>query len=65
MANGIKHKLIGVEGIAYAPEYTYFSYQGQTKSFKLHFQAVPSGTYSIDFIESPSSAWKIYNIKLK
>lgn len=65
LANGIKYKLIGVEDIAYAPEYTYFSYQGQTKSFKLHFQAVPSGTYSIDFIESPSSSWKIYNIKLK
>ena len=35
VANSVKYKLKGVEGITYAPEYTYFSYQGQSKSFSL------------------------------
>lgn len=65
IANGKKYMLIGVEGITYSPEYTYFSYRGQTKSFKLHFQPIPQNTTTIDFIESSSSAWKIYNISLK
>lgn len=65
MANGIKYKLTGVEGIAYAPDVTHFSYRGQTNNFKIHFQAIPPGTKTIDFIEGPSSSWKIYGIKIK
>ena len=62
-ANGIKYKLIRTEGITYAPEHTYF--RGETKNFKLYFQPIPQETRTIDFIESPSSAWKIYGIQLK
>lgn len=65
MANGTKYMLIGTEGIAYSPNYTYFSYQGESKTFKLHFQAIPQNTSSIDFIESPSSEWRLYGIKLQ
>lgn len=62
IANGVKYTLVRVEGITYGPEYTYFAYQGETKNFKLYFQAIPQGTQTIDFIESSSSAWKIYGI---
>lgn len=65
IANGIKYTLVRVEGITYEPEYTYFAYQGETKNFKLYFQAIPQGTQTIDFIESSSSAWKIYGIPVK
>ena len=65
MANGTKYMLTGTEGIAYSPNYTYFSYQGESKTFKLHFQAIPQNTSSIDFIESPSSEWRLYGIKLQ
>lgn len=65
IANGIKYTLVRVEGITYEPEYTYFAYQGETKHFKLYFQAIPQGTQTIDFIESSSSAWKIYGIPVK
>jgi hypothetical protein len=65
IANEIKYTLVRVEGITYEPEYTYFAYQGETKHFKLYFQAIPQGTQTIDFIESSSSAWKIYGIPVK
>lgn len=65
IANGVKYTLVRVEGITYEPEYTYFAYQGETKNFKLYFQAIPQGTQTIDFIESSSSAWKIYGIPVK
>ena len=65
MANGTKYMLTGIEGIAYSPNYTSFSYQGESKTFKLHFQAIPQNTSSIDFIESPSSQWRLYGIKLQ
>lgn len=65
IANGSKYKLIGVEGIAYSPNYTYFSYKGQSKTFVLHFPAIPKGTKSIDFIETPTSDWRLYGISLQ
>lgn len=65
MANGSKYLLTGTEGIAYSPNYTYFSYQGESKTFKLHFQAIPKSTTSIDFIENASSQWRLYGISLK
>ena len=37
VANGSKYPLTRTEGIAYSPSYTYFSYQGESKTFKLHF----------------------------
>lgn len=59
------YKLTGVDGIAFSPEYTYFSYQGQTKDFKLYFQALPKNVSSFDFIESSSSPWKIFGIRIQ
>lgn len=64
-ANGRRYSLTGKEGIAFAPNYTYFSYPGESKKFKLHFQPIPPSTSSIDFIESTTSVWRIYGIRLK
>ncbi|MBF1545110.1 MAG: trypsin-like peptidase domain-containing protein [Prevotella salivae] len=65
VANGTKYTLTGTEGIAYSPNYTYFSYQGESKIFKLHFHAIPKNTNSIDFIEDTNSQWRLYGIKLR
>ena len=65
VANGSRYTLTGTEGIAYSPNYTYFSYQGESKTFKLHFQAIPKNTTSIDFIENATSQWRLYGISLK
>ena len=62
VANGFKYDLFRVEDIAYEPEYTYFAYKGETKYFKLYFQPIPKEIETFDFIESLSSAWKIYGI---
>lgn len=65
VANGSKYSLTRTEGIAYSPSYTYFSYQGESKTFKLHFQAIPQNTTSIDFVENANSQWRLYGISLK
>ena len=65
MANGKKYILRRAEGIALSPDKTYFSYEGETKTFTLYFPAIPRGTASIDFIESNSSEWKLYGIQLR
>lgn len=65
VANGSKYPLTRTEGIAYSPSYTYFSYQGESKTFKLHFQAIPQNTTSIDFVENANSQWRLYGISLK
>ena len=58
---GIRNKLSKTEGIALAPDYTYFS---QALRFKLYFPAIPKNAETLDFIESPSG-WKIFNMSLK
>ena len=65
VANGNKYFLRRSEGIALSPDKTYFSYEGETKTFTLYFPAIPRGTASIDFIESNSSEWKLYGIQLR
>lgn len=65
MANGRKYTLTKAEGIAYAPNKTHFSYQGETKTFKLHFKTIPMYTDTIDFIENTTSSWNLYGIILK
>ena len=65
VANGNQYTLIRTEGIAYSPSYTHFSYRGESKTFKLHFQAIPKNTISIDFIENATSQWRLYGISLK
>lgn len=65
IAQGKKYTLRNAEGIAIFPDKTYFSYNGETKTFKLFFPPIPVGTRTIDFIESAESNWKIYDIQLK
>lgn len=65
VANGNQYTLIRTEGIAYSPSHTHFSYRGESKTFKLHFQAIPKNTISIDFIENATSQWRLYGISLK
>ena len=61
-ADGIKYTMIFAEGIAYSPDKTYFS--EKSKTFKLHFKALPLNTTSFDFIENDDSDWKMYGIRL-
>ena len=65
VANGQKFKLKRAEGIALSPEKTYFSYAGETKTFRLYFSAIPKNVAYIDFIESEDSEWRLYGIQLK
>ena len=62
---GDKYKLLKAEGIAFAPDYTYFSYPNQTLTFKLYFPAIPSDAKTLDFFESLASGWRIFNMNLK
>lgn len=64
LANGQKYKLIKAEGIALSPSLTYFSHAGETKTFTLYFPPIPQTTSSIDLIESMTSEWRFYGIKL-
>lgn len=65
LVNGTKYKLRNAEGIALAPNVTYFSYANETKTFRLIFPPIPSGTASFDFIESTDSQWKLFGITLR
>lgn len=64
-ADGIKFALKLAVGIAYSPNYTSLTYQGETKRFELHFEALPQNTIQFDFIENDNSVWKMYGISLK
>lgn len=64
-ADGVKCNLIRVVDIVYSPNYTYFSYKGETKIFKLYFDALPQNTVTFDFVENNDSDWKMYGIRLK
>lgn len=64
-ANGQRYTLTKAEGIAIAPDKTYFSYAGETKTFTLYFPAIPKSTTSIDFIEAEDSDWRLYGIQLR
>jgi hypothetical protein len=68
-ANGKKYTLNRAEGIAYAPQYTFYpnykSGKDVSLSFRLYFPALPSGTTSFNFSEGDSGGWQIYGIELK
>lgn len=64
-SQGVKYRLLRTEGIAYSPQYTYFDYPNQTLKFKLYFQPVNKNAERIDFIEAPTSDWKIYGLSVK
>ena len=63
--NGTKYKLRSADGIALAPNVTYFSHENETKTFRLTFPPIPSNTTSFDFVESQDSEWKLLGIKLR
>ena len=63
--DGQEYKLQKAEGIAIAPNKTSFSRNGETKTFKLYFPAIPKGTTSFNLLESGESDWKFYGISLK
>jgi len=65
VANGQKYTLRKTDGIAISPQKTYYSYNGETKTFSLYFPAIPKNTTSIDFVESQESNWKLYGIQLR
>ena len=65
VVNGQRYNLKKAEGIALSPNITYFSYAGETKTFKLYFPAIPKKATSIDFVESSDSDWKIFGIQLR
>ena len=53
------------EGIAIAPNKTYFTRNGETKTFRLIFPAIPKGTTSINLVEPGEYGWRFYGISLK
>ena len=65
VANGQRYTLKKAEGIALSPNKTFFSFTGETKTFKLYFPAIPKNATSIDFVESSDSEWKIFGIQLR
>lgn len=69
MANGKKYNLIRAEGISYSPTFTdypdYESGREVSLNFRLYFPALPEGTTSFDFMESPTDGWQIKGVELK
>ena len=61
---GKKYICLATDNCAFAPNRTDIKYK-ETKEFILYFEAIPQGTYVIDFIENSSSDWQIYGIELK
>ena len=64
-ANGQKYTLQRSEGIATEPQKTYPSYRGADIVCRLYFPPIPKSTNSFDLIESQSSRWKFYGVKLR
>ena len=62
--NEKKYNLLEVEGVAIAPNVTYFSHPNQTVSFNLKFQLYPIKDQSFSLIENETGGWKFKNIKL-
>jgi serine/threonine protein kinase len=56
--------LIYVSGIELSPSKTYAKKDNEIIKFKLYFPRVSEKCTEIDFIESSSSSWKFYDIKL-
>ena len=69
LSNGKKYDLIRAEGISYDPTFTdypgYESGREVALNFRLYFPALPKGTDSFDFMESPTDGWQIKGIELK
>ena len=61
---GSTYKLKFAENISYSPDKDDVPY-GSEKTFKLHFDKIPYYLNMFDFIESDSSPWKIYDIRIQ
>lgn len=62
---GKKYRLAKAEGIPIEPQKYNFSSPYERIRFKLIFPALPKGTTQFNLIESESSSWKFYGIKLE
>lgn len=62
---GKKYTLVKTEGIPVEPQKYYFSSRFEKLQFKLIFPSLPQNTTKFNLIESESSPWKFYGIKLK
>ena len=65
VVDGQEYKLKKAEGIAIAPDKTYFSKNGETKTFRLYFPPIPKGTTSLNLLEPGESDWQFFGISLK
>ena len=65
VVDGREYRLQKADGIAMAPDKTYFNKKGETKIFRLYFQAIPKGTTSFNLLEPGNSNWKFYGVSLK
>ena len=65
VVDGQEYKLKKAEGIAIAPDKTYFSKNGETKTFRLYFPSIPKGTTSLNLLEPGESDWQFFGISLK
>ena len=64
VVDGNEYRLIDKEGVNFSPDWTYFDYVGQEKSFYLVFSPIPHETKSFDLIESNGAdQWQFYNIE--
>ena len=61
---GNRHYMIRAEGIPTDPQKHYFNSANESLTFTLIFDRLPLNTTSFDLIESESSSWKFYNIKI-
>lgn len=64
-AKGVCYKIIGARGIPFSPDKYQFDKVGETGHFFLIFPAIPATIKKIDLIESETSSWQFYGIKLK
>lgn len=64
-ADGIRYTMTCADGIATAPEKTYFSDTEDTVTFTLFFPPIPKSAASVHLIESTYSDFRFYGIQLR
>ena len=62
---GTRYTMLKADGIPIEPEKHYFSAPNEKLKFQLIFPPLPNGATQFDLIESKTSTWKFYCIKLK
>lgn len=64
-ADGIRYTMTCADGIATAPEKTYFPYTEDSVTFTLFFPPIPKSAVSMHLIESTYSDFRFYGIQLR